>query len=237
MNEFELLDAQARSIRDNAKRLGLIWDLRPAEVQGVPTDPSQVSVLLDGDSAAIPAYSLIGALRSGQRVMCMEVPPAGLYIVGYVASSPAPTVRAGAVATTSGTLFTVSTGTETNISHLRMEGVAVSADSLYTFMGTVSLGNGGTAGDSWLFRWRETTSLTGTVVATFIHLPVVSGFTDEVVFDSSFIPGSTGQKDYYLSVQRIAGGGTITILGNTSSHARIVRQGALSGAAPEFVSR
>lgn len=64
-------------LRVQAKRLGLIWELRPATVIG------RNMVIQDGDVQAISAISLIGDTYVGSRVMCMIVPPDGTFIVGY----------------------------------------------------------------------------------------------------------------------------------------------------------
>lgn len=72
------------SLRENARRLGLVWRLLPGTVIEAQS-PGQVTVLLDGDPAGappIPALSLIGALSVGQRVMVMQVPPQGVYVIG-----------------------------------------------------------------------------------------------------------------------------------------------------------
>lgn len=228
---------EAQAIAEYADRLGLVWKLRPGTVDATTDDPTGTAVTLDGDTEALNAYSIIGLLRAGQRVMCAIVPPSGLYVVGLQGGSPAPVTIAGALAETAGTLYTISTGTETNIAELRLENVSVDTDHMYAFQGSVYMPNGGAFGDSWLWRWRESTALTGTVVAEFFHLSVGPGFTDMVDFDASMRPAFPVVASYHLSVQRIAGAGTLTILGSGRSHSRLTRLGTFSGPSPEFISR
>lgn len=62
----------------NAKRLGLIWNLRPATI-ATPTHG-----IYDGDSTAVRMISLIGKRTAGERVLCAAVPPSGNYILGML---------------------------------------------------------------------------------------------------------------------------------------------------------
>lgn len=77
------LTTGAESVVTNGDRLGLVWKLRPATVSG-GADPTAISVTMDGEEALITAYSLVGPLVAGARVMCMLVPPSGVYVVGTV---------------------------------------------------------------------------------------------------------------------------------------------------------
>lgn len=72
-----------QELRDNADRLGLTWQLRYARVVD-GSDPAAVQIVFDGDdtTTAVPAVSLIGLLRVGERVAVTSLPPAGQYIVG-----------------------------------------------------------------------------------------------------------------------------------------------------------
>lgn len=72
--------ATAQALVENAGRLGLTWDLRPATVNGA----SPVSVIIDGDDAGLVATSMIGSLVVGDRVYVIKIPPGGLFIVGWV---------------------------------------------------------------------------------------------------------------------------------------------------------
>lgn len=229
---------EAQAIAEYADRLGLVWKLRPGSAVSPSTDdPTGTGVILDGDTEVLNAYSLIGLVGGGERVMCMVVPPSGLYIIGRVGGTPSPATVKGALAATAGTLYTINTGSETNLTELRLENCSVDADFMYAFQGSIYLGNGGSPGDSWQFLWREDTPLVGTVVAEFYHISVTAGFTDTVDYDASYRPSATGLRNFYLSATRLAGAGTITVIGSSRSHSRLTRLGTFSGPAPEFVSR
>lgn len=77
------LTTGAESVVVNSDRLGIVWKLRPATVSG-GSDPTAISLTMDGDQALISAYSLIGPVAPGARVMCVLVPPSGVYIVGTI---------------------------------------------------------------------------------------------------------------------------------------------------------
>jgi hypothetical protein len=80
----ELIGVGAKSIIDNAQRLGLEWQLRLATVlEG--SDPAAISAVYDGDANnPIDMTSMIGTLSQGQRVYVIIVPPAGNFITGSV---------------------------------------------------------------------------------------------------------------------------------------------------------
>lgn len=79
MNQDDL-SAQARAIVDRAKALGLIWTLRPATVGSI--NVAEALVTYDADSEFNGAFSLISGVRAGDRVMMLQVPPAGNFIIG-----------------------------------------------------------------------------------------------------------------------------------------------------------
>lgn len=82
------------AIRD-AQRLGLLWRLRPGTVGGtLPAQPESVPVQLDGDSSTIYARSMVGSVMPRQRVWCVQIPPAGIYVLGIIGvSRSAPTTE------------------------------------------------------------------------------------------------------------------------------------------------
>lgn len=77
--------ALIQTLQQNAKRLGLSWDLTMATVlDGFPG--SDVSAVFDADAETnTPTQgliSMIGAVAPGARVYVVQIPPAGNYIVG-----------------------------------------------------------------------------------------------------------------------------------------------------------
>jgi hypothetical protein len=65
-----------------ARRLGLVWGLRPATAQG------DGNYIYDGDQEPIKAVNLITPVSAGYRVMIMFVPPSGNYVVGELSPPP-----------------------------------------------------------------------------------------------------------------------------------------------------
>lgn len=83
MNELaKNFGAGVQELVDNASRLGLTWDLRPATVS--TTDPLKVVVDGDLDTSTINAQSMVGFLEPGTRVFLMLIPPSGAFVVGYL---------------------------------------------------------------------------------------------------------------------------------------------------------
>jgi hypothetical protein len=78
----------ARAVVENAKALGLVWNLRPATVFVDSPDPTLVGVTMDGDTAVVDVVSLIGPLGARARVMVLIVPPAGMFIIGQPTTGP-----------------------------------------------------------------------------------------------------------------------------------------------------
>jgi hypothetical protein len=76
-------------LRAQAARLGLQWQLRPANVASTGT------VTFDGDTELISAVSLIGHLYIGARVMCVTIPPDGTFIIGHSQATLRPGMMVG----------------------------------------------------------------------------------------------------------------------------------------------
>jgi hypothetical protein len=106
----DLLSIQAQAVVDRAKSLGLTWTLRPATVNSEigPT------VIFDGDTEGLGVQSLIGAVSSSQRVMMLQVPPGGNYIIGALTGGEE--AAAPAMVGTMGTMATATTALEVAIS-------------------------------------------------------------------------------------------------------------------------
>lgn len=73
------IDAGARELVAQARRLGLTWGLRPATV----LDQSHARYDGDGDEVATRVINLLEMpLFVDQRVMCVFVPPSGNFVLG-----------------------------------------------------------------------------------------------------------------------------------------------------------
>lgn len=77
----DLISVGAQTLVDNARRLGLTWQLRPATVEAAKS-ADLVTARYDGDETTIDMVSMIGLLSKGVRVYVIGVPPAGNFIVG-----------------------------------------------------------------------------------------------------------------------------------------------------------
>lgn len=85
----ELIGAGIEQLRADAHRLGVAWNLIPATTAAVSGTSggewpaSSTYIVQDGSSSVTRAMSLIGRIRGNQRVMTINVPPQGTYIIGY----------------------------------------------------------------------------------------------------------------------------------------------------------
>lgn len=77
-----LLSVQAQAVVDRAKALGLTWTLRPGAISSSTSTPPEV--IYDGDTEPVGATSLVGSVLPTDRVMLLQVPPAGNFIVGRI---------------------------------------------------------------------------------------------------------------------------------------------------------
>lgn len=84
----DLISTGAQALVDNADRLGMTWQLRPATVI-TSTASGTVTASYDGDDEAIGMVSMIGKPAIGDRVYAISVPPAGNFITGFVAANGA----------------------------------------------------------------------------------------------------------------------------------------------------
>lgn len=101
-----------------ARRLGLIWSLRPATVVNttyVTLGAYEPRVQMDADvlTAAIPVVSLAGPVAVGMRVMVMTVPPLGYYIIGIIGVSATQRFEIGSHTSHGTTITTTETVMET----------------------------------------------------------------------------------------------------------------------------
>lgn len=109
--------ASVDELVSQARRLGIVWDLRPGVVQRAPgaQGPYDPLVALDGDDVVseIQVSSLVGGVAPGMRVMVMLVPPVGNYIIGILSTSVLKRFEKGALTSHGTTITTVETVMET----------------------------------------------------------------------------------------------------------------------------
>lgn len=104
----QLLGTAAEAIVDNAKDLGLTWTLRPATAVKNVNGPA---IVYDGDTEVLGVVPLQGTAIPGDRVMVLQIPPGGNYIIGRLPGTPltpkmTPTFRGELLATGDVTLTT-----------------------------------------------------------------------------------------------------------------------------------
>jgi len=76
-----LIGIGAKTLVENADRLGLKWGMRPATVNSI-IDANNVVATFDADTEPINMVSLLGPIPVGTRVRVIKVPPSGNFIVG-----------------------------------------------------------------------------------------------------------------------------------------------------------
>lgn len=84
MTAFENTAALVGAVQENADRLGLTWGLRPATVYDYNFDTGDCTAIYDGDEEPIGMVSCAGPLLPGFRVMAMQVPPSGNFIISTI---------------------------------------------------------------------------------------------------------------------------------------------------------
>lgn len=115
MNTPDLIGAGIQALVEQAKRLGLTWDVRQATVTN-GENPAAVLAILDGDTQPIGMVSTIGSLLTDARVYVVVVPPAGNFIFGIATLGPI----VNNVACTN--IFGMSAGTTTSATFVTMPG-------------------------------------------------------------------------------------------------------------------
>lgn len=143
-----VIDAAASAVKaaiEDAARLGLVWRIIPGSVVGRGmSDPMATRVVLDGDTDSGRAVSMVGSVKAGQRVWCVQVPPAGLYVMGIIGPSMAvPTTQM--YTSTAGGIWTRPTGLSYIDATVNAAGGG-SGGAVATGAGESSMGGGGGGG-------------------------------------------------------------------------------------------
>ena len=198
--------AQTQALQENAERLGIVWKRRPATVVApLSDDPTGVTVVMDGDSVAINAYSLIGVPPVDSRIMCDIVPPSGLYIVGYIGQPP-DSLLGGNYYSSDGARVTVS-ATEVLVPGYEIT-VFEPPNKLLNIKATFkSIAD--TPASTALFRIRENDILGNIFCEQVFTYPTHTfGYP---LFMEQAIAGFGSSRTYVLTAQRIGGSGTFDV--------------------------
>lgn len=134
---------------------------------------------------------------------------------------------AGAIATTAGT-------TELNITQMAIGPVALVAGGLYRWDIRLTL-QATVATDTYRFRIRRDTALTGTVVTDWsIPAANTTGVTAFVSWDNYISSVVDPAVSYFASLTRTTGTGTLTLYGQTSTTERTGIKLARDGYSAQF---
>jgi len=201
---------EAQSIVDNAQRLGLTWELRPATVQ--VTGTRSVAVLYDGDTVTITAISLVGPLIAGMRVYVIHIPPSGNFIVGFANDDRLSWLDAAAV-TTTGTLVTTVAAAESDIPQLALLVPFWQAGYVYEIITQLAITVSVTT-DDFSILVRRADDLSILAQATFSGFDLV----DTPLFGWPVLPSIDERAiGLNISIIRSAGTGAASVLGGISA--------------------
>lgn len=174
----EIATASVAALVDNAKRLGLTWDLKLATV--TTTASAVVMGICDGDTQAIGLRPLTGMPIAGQRVWVISIPPAGNYIIG-LAEDYGVLSNLGHATYNNVDSGDPATGTTTSATYVDMPG-PMSFTMTKAYDSTrVKLFMSGT--------WFESTGTAGTSAAFGIGLSGGYGDVNMVAYRSTIPPG------------------------------------------------
>src|SRR5262245_638673 len=202
--------AQTMAIIENARRLGLIWTLRPGRVVSV----GPLKVLPDGDvnlkTEPLGMVSLIGALWQQARVMTLYVPPGGNVVIGIGDRLPIARRIAAASRGLSLTTVTTSIGTELDLGWFQLNNVDLVQGIVYEIKSMCVAVTQTVATDSYQFRFRLDTALTGLLVGIFTHS---AGTVNPVAVAAKVMYEATDNvpTNIFISVVRQVGTGTATL--------------------------
>lgn len=215
-----------QAVAENAKRLGLTWDITMATIVD-GSSPGSVTAVFDSDADSgaqtLGLISMIGQLAPGERIYVVTVPPAGNYIVGVVRSVSLGIVNASAesinVSSTSASGAAGPESTRHTLTSGRLWKNVGGARQGRLYKGLVNA-NVFTGGGAFVcFAIFVRVAASGTVIGSFVQtMSPDNGHLDNTwVFPfycyRDFGAGDLPSLDLQLSIQRgnSAGAGTITL--------------------------
>jgi len=124
---------------------------------------------------------------------------------------------AGRLVTAAGAINSGIGTTETNITKMAITGAKLSTAKFYLLNVNLVV-NFTNASDSFYVRIRRDTAVSGTVVAEWPWIPDVNGYDDGRSFSQPYKPpANASSASFYVSLQRIAGSGTVSVYGDGKS--------------------
>lgn len=125
---------------------------------------------------------------------------------------------------TAGTLVTGVVGTEVNIAALSVAAVPHVLNEFYMFNLT-AYALFSAAGNSFFFRVRQTTALSGTVIVSMPWVVVAGALDDMKSISLPWKATSTATSTFHVSIQRLSGAGNASVYGDGKSALWVSRQG------------
>lgn len=169
------VDTAVKAVTENANRLGLTWDLRPATISQVDSTTG-ITVTVDGDATPIGATSMVGGVVQGQRVYVLLIPPGGVFIVGW-----AGTERIGAIIQRS--VFTVPSGGGATPINWTTVSTSVGASFINVPSTTITIPTNGIYGITYAAFGG-----TGGGTRNFVGINILTGPVAGIIFRASFDP-------------------------------------------------
>lgn len=133
-------------------------------------------------------------------------------------------ILAGRILSTTGVQYTTSGLTELNMPKLQISNITIEANRPYIF-GMSIYCQGSVANDSFFFRVRKDTGLTG---AQLVIAPFITPVASRDVFQTVLLPWKPsvgGVTTFYASMQRAAGTGVCLLYGNLTTALWIEKAG------------
>lgn len=214
--------ARVKAIQDNAERLGLTWDLRPASVKGL----APVTVQVDGDTEPIGAVSMVNGLTVDQRVYVMRVPPSANYVVGMVVASDTPPPVGTVVSFVASRANAGPVGAEVPVFtapvYTYRSGLAYRATYYGDTTNTV-------ANATSLYRIRKSTVLGTMVNVAAFQMASTVGFSQWCGGSHLFSPTSDFTASMLLTLQGFGGNSTMVGATDQTRYFEIVYAGLAAG--------
>lgn len=202
--------ATGKAIVDNARRLGLQWTMMPATVDTGTDANQQLTIIYDGDTVAIQAMSLIGAVPADFRVMVIAVPPSGNFVVG--ALDPLHDVIGYASLGAS-----TSTTTNAELAVMQITGIPLKAGVLYHIFTSDLFMDSTVVNDAMKVQMRFTTDGSTPTLSSTIFTSIEIGLASSVGEGKAnmsriYIPANDETLGLVLSIIRTNGTGNVRLV-------------------------
>jgi hypothetical protein len=233
MTAPEMVGLAASTIAENAKRLGLVWTMRPATVVSYDRTTGMATAIFDGDTVPLTMTSLAGPLTAAQRVMVMIVPPSGNFIIGSVGNVGATDYKLIAF----GERVTASTAAAGAQGVLRLDNIPVVSGRSYLIQSSnMLLFSTSGATDRGSVRFAFSTSgaaTTGSSLMAIWNSDIIQTISDGVgcYLSTHYTATTTGFLSVLIYTLRLGGSGNISIFGNAIQPTQLMAF-ELNGAVP-----